>query len=549
MAAMGSKRALAAVFILCASLAVLSYGAGSRPLMEPSEGRYGSIAAEMERSGDYLVPRINGSPHLEKPPLAIWLMAASLDTLGESEGSLRLPGVLAGAACVLLAYLLAGPEQPARALLAAGLVAVAPLHFALSRFATTDIYLAGCVALTLYFACRALERADEPARAARLMTLAALASALGFLAKGPAVWLFTLVPLVLEGALSRRKGTLRRILAPRNLCLFAAVVLPWFLLLERRLPGSLAWFCGQRAVGALVSSEHFHRGPVYYFVPVLLAGLFPAAPILLGSGRTAWAEILAPGPRRLLALSVAIPFLVFSLSASKLATYLLPAALPVAVLAAHVIVKGRGRGAVLVCCLALAAAPAVPLLLPDGRAWVEALPLQIALECIAVLFLALLGGLTAAQMTRFDGARVGLGVLLVFQLFVLLVCARIASTPGNGLGRHDQSQEIAAEIRAQAGADEPVLCYRSLVFGLPFYLGHAVLSTERHTGFGKGGSADVDPTGDLAALVAHGPVLVVCPAKHLQDLQAQPCSTHVLWQGRSSSLVRAWSGGAEPNPR
>ena len=40
-----------------ALLAVLSLGNGGRGLFETSEGRYGSIAAEMSRSGDWIVPR------------------------------------------------------------------------------------------------------------------------------------------------------------------------------------------------------------------------------------------------------------------------------------------------------------------------------------------------------------------------------------------------------------------------------------------------------------------------------------------------------------
>ena len=45
-------------------------------LLAPELARYGSVAAEMERSGDWLVPRLNGVEHLEKPPLATWAMAA-----------------------------------------------------------------------------------------------------------------------------------------------------------------------------------------------------------------------------------------------------------------------------------------------------------------------------------------------------------------------------------------------------------------------------------------------------------------------------------------
>ncbi|MEK7867008.1 MAG: glycosyltransferase family 39 protein, partial [Planctomycetota bacterium] len=71
------------------------------PLAETSEGRYASIAAAMSDSGDWVVPRYNGSPHLEKPPLTYWLAAASIRLLGKTELAVRLPVLLAAIGLVL----------------------------------------------------------------------------------------------------------------------------------------------------------------------------------------------------------------------------------------------------------------------------------------------------------------------------------------------------------------------------------------------------------------------------------------------------------------
>src|SRR5262249_1877345 len=64
------------VFVLLLGPAVLLYPSLSFPLIEPDESRYAQIPYEMLHSGDYLVPRLQGEPYLDKPPLFYWLVAA-----------------------------------------------------------------------------------------------------------------------------------------------------------------------------------------------------------------------------------------------------------------------------------------------------------------------------------------------------------------------------------------------------------------------------------------------------------------------------------------
>ncbi|MGH7162136.1 MAG: ArnT family glycosyltransferase, partial [Planctomycetota bacterium] len=64
-------------------------------ISDPSEGRYAQIAWEMAASGDWLVPRWQRIPHLEKPPLAYWAGAAGISLLGRNELGARLVPLLA----------------------------------------------------------------------------------------------------------------------------------------------------------------------------------------------------------------------------------------------------------------------------------------------------------------------------------------------------------------------------------------------------------------------------------------------------------------------
>ena len=123
--------------------AALAPGLATIPLVETTEGRYASIAAAMVKTGDWLVPRYNGIPHLEKPPLAYWLAAASIRLFGESELAVRLPCLLAGVGLVLATAWLGAAMFGRRAGFVGAALLVGCLHFAgIERVLATDPFLA-----------------------------------------------------------------------------------------------------------------------------------------------------------------------------------------------------------------------------------------------------------------------------------------------------------------------------------------------------------------------------------------------------------------------
>ncbi len=69
------------------------------------ESRWFGIAQEMVRTGDWIVPRLQGEAFHSRPPLQSWAMAVSLVLHGgASPWSVRLPGVLAVFLTCLLLY-------------------------------------------------------------------------------------------------------------------------------------------------------------------------------------------------------------------------------------------------------------------------------------------------------------------------------------------------------------------------------------------------------------------------------------------------------------
>src|SRR5215470_11782294 len=73
---------------------------GWRPLFEPDEGRYAEIPREMQVSGDWVTPRLNGFKYFEKPVLQYWATAVSFSLFGVHDWTARLWAALTGFAGV-----------------------------------------------------------------------------------------------------------------------------------------------------------------------------------------------------------------------------------------------------------------------------------------------------------------------------------------------------------------------------------------------------------------------------------------------------------------
>ncbi len=82
-------------------------GLGRRHLWDSDEPRVAGITAGMAGSGDWVVPKLNGRPFLEKPPLYYWIAAPIFNILGGSTYSVRIPSALAAIGGVLLIFILA----------------------------------------------------------------------------------------------------------------------------------------------------------------------------------------------------------------------------------------------------------------------------------------------------------------------------------------------------------------------------------------------------------------------------------------------------------
>jgi 4-amino-4-deoxy-L-arabinose transferase-like glycosyltransferase len=336
-----NQRSVALLLALTAAL--LLFRLGRVPLIGPDEPRYARVAVEMHRTGSYLVPTLQGRPWLEKPPLYYWLAGAAFSLFGETETAARLPSVLAALLLVASTVLFGARLYGAEAGLHAGFVAgTAPLVFAYGRAAAMDMLLAAMVTGAVgLIGLRLLGLADG-----RAVPAAWVLMALATLAKGP---LGLLLPgLIVAGYLvaTRQWHLARTVLSPAGIVLFLLVAAPWYVLMWRHEgPAFVDVFLLNHNLQRFTSTIHRHPGPILYYLPVLLAGVFPWTGLAVAGLGTAKP---ARSPADLFVLLwLALPFLFFSAAGAKLPGYVLPCLSPLALLtgrAAHEMALGRLRG-------------------------------------------------------------------------------------------------------------------------------------------------------------------------------------------------------------
>ncbi|MBM4302363.1 MAG: glycosyltransferase family 39 protein [Deltaproteobacteria bacterium] len=308
---------------------------GAPGLMDPDEGRYAEIAREFFVQRDWLIPHLNLLPYLEKPPLVYWLTALGFKVFGYTEAAARLPSAVSALAGVFLAYGLGRALWgPGPGVLGALVLASAAGYVALGRILTLDMMFALCLNLGIGLGYLALSRGQ-----ARLWPWAYLALALAVLTKGPVALVLAGLVWVIWVVVSRQ--ALRPLIQIRGWALLAVITLPWFFYVQWRYPEFFRFFILEHHLLRFLTPA-IHPEPLYYYVPVFLGLLLPwtwLLPWTLASGGR-WRD----PDYRFLVIWAAVILVFFSLSRGKLAPYILPALLPLALLVGHGLARLTGAG-------------------------------------------------------------------------------------------------------------------------------------------------------------------------------------------------------------
>ena len=456
----------------------------ARHLLRPDEGRYAEISREMFATGDWVTIRYNALKYFEKPPFHMWVTTIAYELFGVGDWQARLCVALSGIAGLGVTMLAAARWFGRRAGLLAGLVMLAmPMWSVTGHFNSLDMTLSGALACVLAFMMLA-QHPDTTGRARWGWMLACwIAMGVAILTKGLVGIALPGLVLVVYTLLTRDFGLWRRLHLPTGILAMLVVTVPWFWLISTKNPDFPHFFFIHEHWDRYTSTVHARKGSIWYFVPLLLAGMLPwlgLTPRMWDVVRDRAGALRGAGgkpfqPALMSLVWFAAIFVFFSMSGSKLPGYIVPVFPALAILAAVALDQINDRSwnrqinALLVLgVVGLIATPYVATLERDTN------PNEVFRAFavyIGVAFAVLLAGmLLARRLLRTHGL---LPSITAFSLAMYLTCT-IALLGHEVMGRRASGVDMVPAIKAVLKDDMPLYGVGTLDHTLPFYLGRTL---------------------------------------------------------------------------
>jgi 4-amino-4-deoxy-L-arabinose transferase-like glycosyltransferase len=508
--------------ILVLSYLFLFFNLGAYSLKEPDEGRYAEIPREMVEQGRYVVPYLNYVRYFEKPPLLYWLTAASYKVFGIDEWSFRLPNALAALLCVLTTFFFVSRWKSVRAALISSVILLSSFgFFAMGRIVTIDMLFT-----FMLFAALSCFYEYYRDRKTFFLYLFYLLLALAVLAKGPVAIVLIGLTILIFLTLEKQLFFARNLLSLKGLVLFVTLAAPWFIAMSVREKEFFQFFFIDQHVLRFLTTKHHRSGPIYYFIPVLLAGLFPWPVFVPRAIIRFWhnKEI------RLFLVWSLLVFVFFTVSGSKLPPYILPLFPTLAILLGSLFDTGwkerMGPWETAIYLLLLSVFVLGGFLFSTGIAdgYLRSMPKVLSLSrdvrglVLGVSFVSLivLVTLTLPKWRAFGVVFFNLCALSLSIAVGLMLHAHV-------IDQFRTTKQLAGTIKEMA-RDPVVVSYRSFDETLPFYLMTRTYLAEE-TGELQMGSKYLDSKGfflgrdELAQMIrSDKPVFVVVKVKRIEEL-------------------------------
>jgi len=465
---------------LLAIFAVLWFGTlDYRKLIKPDEGRYAEIPREMVATGDWLTPRLNGIKYFEKPALQYWTTATAFTLFGEHHWTARLWSALTGFLGVLVTFFTTRRlwgDTPA--LYAAGVAGSSLLWVMIGHVNTLDMGVSFFLSGAIFSFALAQQDQASAAENRRYMWLAWIALALAVLSKGLIGLLLPGATLVIYSLWQRDFGLWRRLHLLSGLGLLLAVTAPWFIAVSLVNPEFARFFFIHEHFERFLTKVHGRYQPLWYFIPVLLVGMLPWLAALPAALRQAF-EVEPQRrfqPQRFLLLWCLVVFGFFSVSGSKLASYILPLFPALAVLLGLFLSKRSNGGlfrwqAIPIAALALVclfaapqvvelSSPEVPLpLYADYVPWLQSASLLLLCGAVISAACAWCAKPTASMLSLAFGG---------------MLCSQLILLGHDSLAPANSAYQTVERIRDQVKPEDPFFSVNTYDQTLPFYLKRTV---------------------------------------------------------------------------
>ncbi len=347
------ERLLTFLVVLVFGIIIFLLGLGSTGLVDETPPLFAAAGKAMSESGDWLTPKVNGIFRFDKPPLIYWLMglfySLPKNEIWDSLGTIsaRLPSALASIFLMLMigdtiyCWPQKGERKLATAIVASLSFALSPLLIVWSRTAVSDALLCGNLGISLLLFWRRMASNKKEKCISPWVFLG-----LAILTKGPVA--FVLAALTISSFLLVQKNwrdLLDKIKLKRGLLITALLSLPWYLL-ELIKEGKPFWdsFFGYHNFQRYTSVVNNHSEPIWFFLYIMVIGSLPFTPFLFHGIFEAFKDLKTSFKKDCIPSEslfiyclcwLGSVFIFFSISATKLPSYWLPAIPAVAILTSN----------------------------------------------------------------------------------------------------------------------------------------------------------------------------------------------------------------------
>lgn len=459
------------------------------PLIDPDEPRYASTAREMALNGDWIVPHFNGEPRINKPPVFYWAIAICYKLFGIHGLGARLPSALAAIGTVMIVYFWGKRIEGRKSGFWAGVtLMISPLFFFVARFCITDMLLTFFFSSALYLFF--VEYREARKKNSRRLLLYFLLSMV-FLVKGPVGVLLFIIITSCFLLWARDLRYAKRLWYLPGFLLFAGVICAWGVPFWASLGTKQVLSMFTRETSGRFVSGYAHPEPFYYYVPAFMMGFFPWSAFVFVPIVSLFKKSAGMPPEKkketcFLVSWMVISLVFFSLSKSKLMTYILPLSPSVVLLilplsrlqAEQKLVKWIAAASWAVAGI-FTAIPVVILLTMSK--WAPAdreFSMGDIIIPIAVLFAGALAALIAfARKRRFSQVQ----MILCITICALLPLVSVYLA--ENLGANRSARDIVEQGRLRDVKGYTLVSPGRFLPSLVFYSGHEVVEMDDNTPF------------------------------------------------------------------
>lgn len=305
---------------------------GWHPLWMPDETRYAEISREMVTSGNWIVPHFMGMQYFEKPIFGYWMNNISQLIFGFNDFAARLAPALSVGLAGLITYrfVLAALNDERKAFYSTLVYMSSPLVFGIGTYNTLDsqltLWMAACFASFYY----AMNGKTRSALAWRYILFGAFGG-IAFMTKG-FVGLAILVIAIVPFMVVTRQ--FKQVFFYGILSVLAAIVvaLPWSLAVAAKAPDYWNFFFWNENIRRFEAKNAQHLAPIWYYIPVLIAAIFPWTVVAPKAIKKSFTESANKRFFLYQAFCFILPFILLSIAKGKLATYIMPLMMPLAIM-------------------------------------------------------------------------------------------------------------------------------------------------------------------------------------------------------------------------